>query len=257
MRITEVPLGITLPHQSIGVVMMQPFVEINLIDEPFVWSVAKRNHQIASIERMLELAIDRPANQHVNFTVFPEYSVPGLIGIAAIERILSDDKWPVNTVVIGGIDGLKKAEYATLFNGAIETIAHEENAPDRVANDEWLNSCITWVKTDDSLRRWIQPKLAPARLANNVPAQQMFRGQGVFVFRCAFDNGSESRFMTLICFDWIDANCGLWHVLDAVNNESTASREINLFFVIQHNPKPNDNLFVEHARRYFEEPGIS
>src|SRR6266446_1873242 len=111
MQITEVPLDIIVPHQSIGVVMMQPFLEINFNDEPFIWLTNKADQQIALIERTLQLVIDRPANQHINFTIFPEYSVPGLNGIAAIERILSDNKWPVNSVVIAGIDGLKKADY--------------------------------------------------------------------------------------------------------------------------------------------------
>ena len=76
----------------------------------------------------------------------------------------------------------------------------------------------------------------------------------MFVFKASFDNGTESRFMTLICYDWIDGRSGLWDVLTAFNDQSTANREINIFFVIQHNPKPNDNLFMEYARRYFEEP---
>ena len=255
MNIVEVQLDITLPHQSIGVVMMQPFLEIDFNTEPFVWNPSGRNRQVALIERTLALAIDRPANQHVSFTVFPEYSVPGINGIAAIERILSDNTWPVNTVVIAGIDGLQKAEYATLVDGgSIETLVHEQNRPDLEPDDEWINCCITWVRSSSSLRRWIQPKLAPAQLENNVVAQRMFRGQGVFVFKGSFDNGAESRFMTLICYDWIDAHCGLWDVLNAFNDQSTANREINIFFVIQYNPKPNDNLFLEYARRYFEEP---
>jgi hypothetical protein len=257
MEITEVPLDIIVPHQSIGVVMMQPFLEINFEDEPFVWSTGKANQQIALIEQTLQLAMSQPANQYVNFTVFPEYSVPGITGIAAIERILLSNQWPLNAIVIAGIDGLDKAEYEELLNAEIETIAHVENLPDRVPPDEWINCCITWVKTNNGVRRWVQPKLAPAQLENNVVAERMFRGQGVFVFNGSFDNGTECRFLTLICFDWIDANSGLWQVMGAVNDQSTANREINLFFVIQYNPKPNDNLFLEYARRYFEEPNTS
>ena len=202
MQIMEVPLDIIVPHQSIGVVMLQPFLEIDFNNEPFVWVENKSNQQIAFIERTLQLAINRPANQHVNFTVFPEYSVPGINGIAAIERILADNQWPVNAVVIAGVDGLDKAQYAGLFDGETETIAHEENLPDRVAADEWINCCITWVKTNDGLRRWIQPKLAPAQLENNVVAQRMFRGQGVFVFKGTFDNRAECRFLT--CLESLD-----------------------------------------------------
>jgi hypothetical protein len=255
MHITEVPVEITLPHQSIGVVMMQPFVELDIDHEPFKWKTAKKNQQIALIEQTLALAIGRPANQPVSFTVFPEYSVPGIEGIAAIEGILSDDAWPANTVVIGGIDGLTKAEYATLCDAnGTDTSVHEENKPDVIPDEQWINCCITWAKSHQGLRRWIQPKLAPAQLENNVIALRMYRGQGVFVFRGTFDNGTESRFLTLICYDWIDANSGLWDVLTAFNDESDANKDINILFLIQYNPKPNDNLFLEHARRYFEEP---
>lgn len=254
MNTVEVSVDIVLPHQSIGVVMMQPFVDLDINHEPFIWKANKKNQQIALIEETLALAIRRPANKDVNFTLFPEYSVPGIDGIVAIERILSSDAWPVNTVVIAGVDGLEKGLYSTLFDdGTIETVAHEQNRPALVPDGEWINPCITWVKSNDSLRRWIQPKLAPAQLENNVVAQRMFRGQGVFVFNGNFDNGTEGRFATLICYDWIDAHTGLWEVLKTFNDQSIANREINLFFVIQHNPKPNDNLFLEHARRYFEE----
>jgi hypothetical protein len=260
MEPTEVSLTLTVPHESIGVVTMQPFVKqsIDVNKEPFAWETAKKAAQITAIEETLRLAISRPANQHISFTIFPEYSVPGIDGINAIERILLTEEWPAQTVVIGGIDGLSKNDYGRLFDGpAIETHVHEGNKPDRLADDEWVNCAITWVKSADRLRRWVQPKLAPAQLEDNVVAQQMFRGKGVFVFKCSFDNDTECRFMTLICFDWIDPNTGLEQVLDAINGHSTANREINLFFVIQHNPKPNDNLFVENARLYFEKPDMA
>lgn len=258
MEVKEVSLTLTIRHESIGVVMMQPFLELDINKEPFAWKADKKVGQIAAIEGTLNLAISRPANQHISFTIFPEYSVPGIDGINAIERILLTEEWPAQTVVVGGIAGLSKNEFASLFEDpAIETNVHEGNKADRLAGDEWVNCAITWVKSADGLRRWVQPKLAPAQLENNVVAQQMFRGHGVFVFKCSFDNDTECRFMTLICFDWIHDKSGLWQVLDAVNDHSTANRDINLFFVIQHNPKPNDNLFVEHARKYFEEPNTS
>lgn len=260
MEVREVPLALVLPHKSIGLAMMQPFVKesIDITREPFAWEAAKKAAHIIAIQETLRLAIRRPANQHISFTIFPEYSVPGIDGINAIERILLSEEWPAQTVIIGGIDGLSQDDYAMLFDGpAIETNVHDGNKPEQIANDEWVNCAITWVKSADRVSRWVQPKLAPAQLEDNVVAQQMFRGQGVFVFKCSFDNDTECRFMTLICFDWIHDKTGLWQVLKAVNDYSEANRDINLFFVIQHNPKPNDTLFVEHARKYFEEPNIS
>src|SRR5262249_24374433 len=103
------------------------------------------------------------------------------------------------------------------------------------------------------LQRWIQPKHAPARLEKNVNAS-MYRGQAVQVFRCRFSNDVESRFLSLICFDWIDTDSGLWNLLNQYALTSASTREIHLLFVLQYNDKPNDNLFLENARKYFEEP---
>lgn len=255
IEVEEVPLDIQLPTQSVGMVLMQPFVELNLGQEPFKWHATKVAAQLERIKNTLELAHGGCGLAMVNFTVFPEYSIPGLEGVTVIQEAMSGETWPSDTVIIAGVDGLTKADYSLLCaRGSVPSLVHPNNRPDRLEDHEWVNCCVTWVKSQQSgLQRWIQPKLAPARLEKNVNAS-MYRGQAVHVFRCRFSNDVESRFLSLVCFDWIDTNSGLWNVLHQYALTSTSSREIHFVFVLQYNDKPNDNLFLENARKYFEEP---
>jgi hypothetical protein len=49
-----------------------------------------------------------------HFVVFPEYTIPGLKGINVVQKIIEGASWEIGTIVVGGVDGLRKNEYATL-----------------------------------------------------------------------------------------------------------------------------------------------
>ena len=49
-----------------------------------------------------------------HFTLFPEYSIPGLEGIAFVHAAISAPDWQNGTIVIGGADALSKPDFATL-----------------------------------------------------------------------------------------------------------------------------------------------
>lgn len=254
IEVEEVPLDIQLPINSVGMVLMQPFIELDLAQEPFKWQASEVGAQLERIKTTLALARGGSGLAAVNFTVFPEYSIPGLEGVTVIQDVLSEGSWPSDSVIIAGVDGLAKRDYGLLCeSGSVQTSVHPTNHPDRLKDHEWVNCCVTWVNSQHSgLRRWIQPKLAPARLEKNVDSS-MYRGQAAYVFRCKFQNTAESRFLSLVCFDWIDKQSGLWTVLNQYAQSSASTHEIHFIFVLQHNDKPNDNLFLENARRYFEE----
>jgi hypothetical protein len=249
--VEEVTLDIELPEHSIGMVLMQPFIELDVSQEPFKWRAERRDKQLERIEATLELARGGCGLHKTNFTVFPEYSIPGVDGVELIQRAASNDAWPSNSVIIGGLDGLTREEYAQLCD---EANVHSHNLPDRLRDYEWVNCCVTWAKSPQRVvRLWVQPKLAPAQLESNVIARPMYRGQAVYVFKCRFENTAECRFLSLICFDWIDEHSGLWPVLMRYAQVSGSQRDLHILFVPQLNPKPNDHLFLENARKYFEE----
>jgi hypothetical protein len=137
-------LGVTLPADLVGMVLMQPFLK--LTGEPFRCEPRHKAEQLTALERTLTIAkaADHGAEK-THFTVIPEYSIPGLDGIERIESLLLDHSWPIGTIVIGGTDALSKADYAALCdkNG---TSVDVPNIPCKVRNGEWVNCCIMWVK---------------------------------------------------------------------------------------------------------------
>ncbi len=256
IAVKEIPLDITLPDDGIGMVIMQPFVE--LCDrEPYRWQNNKKDKQIERIIRTLGIAKQADHGcEKTHFTIFPEYSIPGLEGIAEIEKILRDNSWKDGTILIGGVDGLPKSEYSTLCSKD-NTEVHQENKADKVQNDQWVNCCITWAKkADGTLKRWVQPKLSSAWPEKNITHSRMFAGCSVYVFSGKFENQTDCRFSSLTCFDWIGpigTSYGIWAVLSKINNRwRNTRREMNLVFVLQFNPEPNHRNFLENARNYFE-----
>lgn len=257
LETTEVALNIVLPDE-IGLVMMQPSIALDAESEPFVWIEDRRAEQLVAILRTLEIAQQSGSGKvGAHFTIFPEYSIPGLRGVAAIESVLHKKSWQNNSVIIGGLDGLTREEYGKLCHTQ-DTHVHEKNRPEAVEETQWVNCSITWAKeADGTVRRWVQPKLSPSWPEEAITAKDMFSGRASFVFTAKFQNTTDCRFMSLICFDWVGSEAGpnlLWELLQEVDNASKPNRkEMNLMFVLQHNPKPNHHSFLENTRRYFEE----
>jgi hypothetical protein len=254
IEVQEIPLNITLPCE-IGMVIMQPFVEL-CGNGPFCWQDDKRNKQIERIIRTLEIAKQAGHGcEKTHFTIFPEYAIPGLGGIRKIQEVLENSAWKDGTIVIGGVDGLTKNEYFSLCNED-NTEVHRANKPDEVQNDPWINCCITWAKeANGTLKRWVQPKLSPSWPEKNITHSRMFAGRSVFVFSGKFENQTDCRFLSLLCFDWIGPigeGYGLGAILSEINNRWQMKREMNLVFVLQSNPEPNHRNFLENARNYFE-----
>lgn len=258
VEVEEVALNITLPDDEIRLVLMQPYIKLDLQSEPFVWLQAAKGDQIARIRRTFEIAKQSVANgQAAQFTLLPEYSIPGLKGVEAVDAMVADGAWHPNSIVIGGVDGLTKDEYRQLCaQGA--TRVHGENSADNLNDSQWVNSAIAWIKeSDGAVTRWVQPKISPSWPEEAITAGDMWQGRGVYLFSTKFANGTECRFMFLICFDWIGAEAGdilLWEILKKIDDDSNPNKkDLNLFFVLQHNPKPSHPSFLENTRRYFEE----
>ena len=258
LEVEEVELGITLADGPVGMVLMQPHIQIaNPLREPFCWDSSAVNQQFAAIRRTLEVAAHpNRVGGHAAFTVFPEYAIPGPQGVRTIDEVIHGDGWPENSIVIGGVDGLTKAQYTDLVDDP-STIVHDSNSPDRIRNHEWVNCCITWARDNRGVRRrWIQPKLTPARPELNTRYQRMFKGGAVFVFTVTYGGMQDScRFFTLICFDWVARNSNWKEVVTGLQPTMAGHmKTLDWIFVPQCNVKPNDQRFLDSTYEFLMTP---
>jgi hypothetical protein len=264
IEIKEIQLDITLPDDGIGMVIMQPFVEL-CGHEPYHWQNDKKDKQIERIVRTLEIAKQSDHGcEKTHFTIFPEYSIPGLEGVKKIQEILESNSWKKGTIVIGGIDGLTKNEYLTLISEDI-TKVYEENEPEKFRENHWLNCCVIWTKqTNGTVKKWVQSKLVPATQEELCPAYHMLTGKVVYIFKPSIsiqDSKLPFRFLCFICKDWI-GNIGGSSVVNMVLSQLSEQRrdkgiddrlDIYLCIVLQRNPKPDYPLFLQSTVEYLKE----
>jgi hypothetical protein len=252
--------GVVLPNDRVGMVIAQPYLSLTAT-EPYRCAPAAQAAQLACLDATL--AVSRSASHgagKTHFTVFPEYSIPGLDGVARISDAMQSAEWPTGTVVIGGTDGLSHDDFTTL---AEQPNTHRNGTADdltRITANEWVNCGITWVKrVDGVVERWLQPKLHPAWPEQAIQYQAMFQGQSVFTFKGQLENGSPYRFSTLVCFDWIAtvANQKSWRwVVDHLRQQAQqADAELSLswLFVIQHNRSPSHDTFLAEVAAFFDQ----
>ncbi len=117
-RVREVDLGrlgIQLPLQGVGMVVAQPYVEL-AAHEPFTRLPAQRARALECMDATLAVALGRVHRaDKTHFTVFPELSIPGIEGVARITAAMQQEDWPVGTLVIDGVEGLTRNQYAELL----------------------------------------------------------------------------------------------------------------------------------------------
>lgn len=253
--------GITLPWERVGMVISQPYLPNSSLTttEPYQCTTQAKANQLAALGETLEVA---RAAQHgaskTHFTIFPEYSIPGLDGIDLIETAISATNWPNGTIVIGGTDALTQPQYVQLLQSQRTHVFLAGNGANLVQSSQWVNCSITWVKGNNGhVERWIQPKLHPAWEEMNISHQHMFRGNSVFIFNGTFDNGVSYRFGTLICFDWIatiDSKTPTQWILDNLHQQANGAQlPISWLFIIQRNPKPSHDTFLKRVEDFFNQ----
>ena len=255
--------NVSLPSDRVGMVIAQPCLSLTDV-EPYRCAPTSIQNQLAMISKTLEVARDAMHGAtKTHFTIFPEYSIPGLEGIALIEAALQLPDWQNGTIVLGGADALSKEEFATLASAPYTHLDVAYNQMDQIANNAWINCGMTWVKgANGVVERWLQPKLSPAWPERNIDYQDMFRGESVFSFKGRFDNETNYRFCSLICFDWI-ATVGTkkvwqWVLEDIDRQAALAEAELSLswFFVVQCNPKPSHDTFLTEVSRFFDQTNL-
>jgi hypothetical protein len=253
--------GVTLPRDRVGMVIAQPHLPCTSLtaEEPYQCTDQARPQQLAALTETLAVArAARHGAAKTHFTVFPEYSIPGLDGIALVEAAVGAGDWPKGTVVIGGTDGLTQAQYVGLLQSEATHVDTQRNGGDSVGPERWVNCAITWVKTGSgSIERWIQPKLHPAWMEMNISYQHMFCGSTVYVFKGLLEDGAPFRFGTLVCFDWIATVDALtpcqWVLHDLQRQAGQGYLPLSWLFVIQRNERPSHNTFLASVSSFFNQ----
>ena len=252
--------GVGLPRQSVQMVIAQPYLKLNSV-EPYRCEAQSKPQLLAAINETLKVARTAPHGaSKTHFTLFPEYSIPGLDGVNHVDAALNADEWPSETIVIGGTDGLSKEDFVTLATTQNTTLDTTNNDLDSIADNDWINCCITWVKgTNGNVERWLQPKLHPAWPEQDITCSSMYCGKSVFVFKGEYDTGTQYRFCTLVCFDWIapgESHKPWRAVVEALSQQASrlnAELSLSWFFVIQNNRRPSHPSFITEVNSFFNQ----
>ncbi len=246
-----------IPIDAFRMTIMQPWIDDNLTDSE-IYRIVDEDKQITRIKRTLEIA--KKDNEfgisHSHFTILPEYSIPGINGVKFIQSYLerAEENWPNNSILIGGVDGLDKNQYTQILIGSKVS---SSNSVTEVPDDKWVNCCITWIKTQDIVTRYVQPKIIPAWLEKNTSYRYMYTGKSIYLFEAKDLNGLTFRFANLICADWMDSeengrsiNILLNALQNTLNNDSDP-KYLHILFVVKHNTKPNNPLFLKPVQDFF------
>ena len=242
-------------------VVAQPYLprEFFTAQEPYQFVPDAKQRQLMVLRDTLAVARHRRSNGFTTqFTILPEYGIPGLDGVRALEDGLRCNDWPPGSVLLGGTDGLTRTQYAELLQGDQTHVDVQRNGSDRVDGDEWVNCGITWIKcADGTLERWIQPKLYPAWEEQNTLHQRMFRGGSIYIFKGRLDNGAHFLFGTLVCFDWVadveSQKPFQWILADIHQRAGDGQLPLTWLFVIQRNRKPSHHAFLTSIHEFFNQ----
>ena len=253
-------LGVRPPADRVRMVIAQPYLPKSAFTrkEPYSLTEEARARQLEVLGRTMDIAsASADAGGVAQFTIVPEYCIPGLGGVDFVEERLRAGTWANGTVLIGGLDGVSKAEYSQLLGSEHTRHDEELNGLARVADDQWLNCAITWVKSGDGkVVRWVQPKLWPAWPEASSEEQRMFKGGSVYLFRGQRTNGETFIFGTLVCFDWIAPPTPSTYerILEETHREANeAQLPLTWLFVIQRNGRPSHHDFLNNVVSFFRD----
>lgn len=252
-------LGVRFPRGEVAMVVAQPYVNF-VHQEPFTWAPAEQQRALQCVDDTLAVSRSCPHGaDKTHFTIFPECTLPGLEGVARVTAAMQAADWPSETVIIGGVDGLTKAQFTTLVQRPNTTFDTVGNSLDRIQAHQWVNCVVTWVKLPaGDVHSWVQPKLAPAWVELNVEYMSMYRGRSIYVFNGIHSNADVPyQFATLLCFDWIgsvDAK-RMWEwLLEGIGTRAGqigGMLPLTWLFVAQCNPAPSHASFMGQVGPFF------
>lgn len=257
LDVVEKQINVALPSGSVKMLFVQPYLEFvapNQEPFPFVAGCSGRLNQ--SIDKAFEIA--HTFDPH--FILFPEFALPGVDAVRKIVAHMATAAVPASRIVIAGVQGLSKMQYAELC-GLPNAHVEAGNAPDRVTENQWVNTSVTFVKdSGGALSLWIQPKVSPSWLEANERHQQMFPGRAVNIFEAKFDNDVRCRFFSLLCYDWVGQENGasvpntILQKFDHLCRTAQEERRLQWVFVLQHNHSPNHPTFLNAVNNFLSQP---
>jgi len=252
-------LGVRLPRGEVAMVVAQPYVNL-VAQEPFTWAPAERQRALECIDDVLAVSRRRAHGaDKTHFTVFPECTVPGLDGVDRITAAMQAAEWPTETVVIGGVDGLTKDQFAELVQKPNTIYDIVGNCLDEIRAHQWVNCVVTWAKLPTGeVCSWVQPKLSPAWVELDVNYMSMYRGRSIYVFKGIHSNADAPyQFTTLLCFDWIgsmDAKRVWEWLLEGIAERARqvgGLLPLTWLFVAQCNAAPSHASFMSQVGPFF------
>ena len=258
IQVSEQNITVTLPSTCVKMLMVQPYLEFETpLQEPFPLLPGCSAKLVQAIEKSFDIA--RTLDPHI--MLFPEFGLPGVEAVKQVAALMATTAVPSSRILITGVQGLSKAQYAELCALPHNVNVEAANAPNQVTDTQWVNTSLTFVKDDAGvLSLWVQPKLSPSWLEKNICHQLMFPGKAVRIFKAQFDNGLPCRFFSLLCYDWVGRENGatvptiILDGFDRLCRQSQTPSSLQWVFVLQHNPAPNHVTFLNAANNFLSLP---
>ena len=241
-------------------VVAQPHV-VFVLQEPFTWAPAERKRALDCIDETMVVSLScAHGADKTHFTVFPECTLPGLDGVDRVTATMEAADWPTETVVIGGVDGLTKEQFAELIQKPNTTFDAGGNRLDPVQVHQWVNCVVTWAKLPTGeVRSWVQAKLVPAWIELDVQCMSMYQGRSIYVFKGIHSNDDAPfQFATLLCFDWIGSAYAkrMWEwLLEGITMRAKqlgGVLPLTWLFVAQCNSAPSHAAFMGQVGPFFD-----
>ncbi len=258
IQVFEQSISVTFPSTCVKMLMVQPYLEFETpLQEPFPLLPGCSDKLIKAIDKAFDIA--GTFNAHI--MLFPEFALPGVGAVSKVASRMTSAAIPSSRILVAGVQGLSKTQYTQLCTLPYNVNVEAANAPDKLTDNQWVNTSVTFVKDDAGvLSIWIQPKLSPSWVEANECHQHMFPGKSVRIFKAKLDNDLPSRFFSLLCYDWVGYENGatvpntILEGFDRLCRDSNAPGNLQWVFVLQHNPEPNHPTVLNAANNFLSLP---
>lgn len=187
-------------------------------------------------------------NKPFNFLIFPEVAIP----YTHIQEIINiiEKKFPVNTVTILGIEIISVKECKTI----IEKLGINDKEPNRILQNasetQVVNPCLIIVKPPKKkCLFFLQFKITHSKYQGDLDnIRNLLSSDFIYHFK-----SKNLSFIILICSDFFNKALGSRiRIIDEIDCE-ILKKGLPLDFIIniQHNPSPDDNLFLQSLNRIY------
>jgi predicted amidohydrolase len=234
-NVYEIDTGLRFsPTDRLPMLFLAPHLELIRTEAGFRLTNASSARQ----QRTISDCIERAKEHQIRFVVMPEYSLP-LSSFAQLDAEIRRVEWPVNSVVIAGLEPISFATFSELLVQS----SNPEASKNAVAGDSsFVNICSVWIRNSEGeVRNYLQPKQKEARAEQ--ATQGMYEGNFILLFR-----SDMISFAILVCFDCIGIEFADLIAAMTAGVPDGSSKDLNMLFVIQHNDHPEHSSFTSFAQ---------